>query len=259
MGGTGVKPPEGLSTKMDNPGESSYPPIPMNLILLDSNDPHQLWKAEDPRGIHVRKVLGMKPGDSFFVGVENGRIGKATILRDGQSGMELETILDTDSPPPLPLHLLVGLPRPQVARRLLREFPSLGVENATFFVADKSEASYATSSLWTGEEWKRLLREGAEQAFCTWIPRIHHTGSLEEALAGLEGGRKVALDLYEATGKFGKGAPAETIALGPEGGWTNREREVLRNSGLELQSMGPRVMRVETALIAAVAIWSAVV
>ena len=230
----------------------------MNLILLDSEATTVTWENQDPRAIHVRKVLGMGMGDSFFVGVENGRMGKAKILADGGNGMELEVTLDQDSPAPLPLHLLIGLPRPQVARRLLRELPSLGVQKVTFFVAHKSEASYAQSSLWTGDEWKRLLREGAQQAFCTGTPMLEHAKDLEEAIEASEDGVKVALDLYEATGKLSAQNAPGTLAIGPEGGWTNRERDVLRASSFKILTMGERVMRVETAVIAAVAIWSAV-
>lgn len=241
---------------MDKTALQAIPSTPMNLILLDSQDRQTTWSPSDPRAIHVRKVLDMVTGDSFFVGVENGMMGKARILADGEAGMALEVTLDRESPPPLPMHLLVGLPRPQVARRLLRELPSLGVGKTTFFVADKSEASYAQSSLWTGDEWKRLLREGAEQAFCTGIPKVEHTKNLEAAIKAMEEGKKVALDLYETTGKLTAQNAPGTLAIGPEGGWTNRERDVLRAANFEILTMGGRVMRVETAVIAAVAIVS---
>jgi len=227
----------------------------MNLILLDTATESVHWPNNDPRTQHVRKVLKMGVGDSFFVGVERGKIGKAQIVEDGEQGMKLKVKLDTASPPPLPLHVLIGLPRPQVARRLLRELPSLGPEKVTFFVADKSEASYLQSSLWTTEEWQRLLREGAEQAFCTWTPEIIHQASLKATLKNLpQDGRKVALDLYEATGNYTATTNPKILALGPEGGWTNPEREMLRNHGFQLLSMGERVMRVETAVIAAISI-----
>jgi len=229
----------------------------MNLILLDTASESVLWQTEDARTQHVRKVLKMGIGDSFYVGVKRGRIGKAQIVEDGEQGMKLEIKLDTESPPPLPLHVLIGLPRPQVARRLLRELPSLGPEKVTFFVAEKSEASYLQSSLWTTDEWKRLIREGEEQAFCTWTPEIVHTQNLKTAVESLSSsGDRVALDLYEATGKFQAGKPPAHLTIGPEGGWTNSERDSLRSANFELLSMGERVMRVETAVIAAIAIWS---
>jgi 16S rRNA (uracil1498-N3)-methyltransferase len=229
----------------------------MNLILLDNDSPKVHWESQDSRTQHVRKVLKMRVGDDFFVGVERGKIGKAKILKDDELGMELEVTLHTDSPPPLPLHILIGLPRPQVARRLLRELPSLGPEKVTFFVAEKSEASYQQSSLWTSDEWTRLLREGAEQAFCTWTPEIAHEDSLQSVIETLaKDGNRVALDLYEVTGNYAATSKPAILAIGPEGGWTNKEREVLRQYDFQLQSMGERVMRVETAVIAAISIWN---
>ena len=125
----------------------------------------------------------------------------------------------------------------------------------TFFVAEKSEASYQQSSLWTTDEWIRLLREGAEQAFCTWTPEIVHADSLRSAVESLpQDGNRVALDLYEATSKYDAAAKPAILAIGPEGGWTNQERDILRKDNFRLLTMGERVMRVETAVIAAIAI-----
>ena len=228
----------------------------MNLILLDKETTAACWNVEDPRATHVRDILRLEVGESFFVGIENGRIGNAHILDDGPDGMRLEINLQWDPPDPLPLHLLIGLPRPQVARRLLREIPSLGPEQVTIFVAEKSEPSYRQSKLWNTDEWKNLLCEGAGQAFSTHIPAVQHADSLAEAIDALNPNTgKIAFDLYETEGLFNLGAVEKnhplTLAFGPEGGWTANERDFLRRNLFRLLALGARVMRVETAVIAA--------
>ena len=112
----------------------------------------------------------MNVGDYLYVGVEGGSIGKALIKEDDEGGMLLEVNTYWESPAPLPVHLLVGLPRPQTTRRLLREIPSLGVEKITFFLAEKSEPSYRNSKLGPHLSGNKQLREGTEQAFVMHIP-----------------------------------------------------------------------------------------
>lgn len=227
----------------------------MNLILLDAEAQHVRWEVNDRRAVHVREILGLGVGESFFVGVENGLVGKALIQKDDASGMALEVEARWESPAPLPIHLLIGLPRPQTARKLLREIPSLGPGQVTFFLAEKAERSYQQSKLWTTQEWSDLLRTGAEQAFSTRLPTIHHTASLAEAIRGVDGDSRIAFDLYETSGTFDRrnvqGMDRLALAFGPEGGWTPTERKLLRGSDFELLGLGPRVLRVETAVVAA--------
>ena len=114
--------------------------------------------STDPRVRHLRVVLRIDVGDRFDVGVVNGPRGKASILSDDSDmGMHLRFTWETDIPQSLPIELLVGLPRPQAARRILRECTSLGVSRISFFQADKGEPSYRQSSLWSTGEWKHLL------------------------------------------------------------------------------------------------------
>lgn len=227
----------------------------MNLILLEKNDRQVRLKPNDRRVVHVKKVLRMSVGDYLYVGVEGGLIGKALIKEDDEVGMLLEVYTYWESSAPLPVHLLVGLPRPQTARRLLREIPSLGVEKITFFLAEKSEPSYRNAKLWSTFEWQQLLREGTEQAFVTHIPEVQHADTLAEAIESLGSSGRLAFDLYEANTSFCRKSVQDmeqlTLAFGPEGGWTESEREILREESFKLCTLGPRVMRVETAVIAA--------
>ena len=235
----------------------------MNLILLDNEETSICWSPNEPRAKHVREILRLGVGDNFIVGIKNGRMGRARILEDNTEGMRLEISLQWAPPAILPIHLLIGLPRPQVARRLLREMPSLGVERGTFFAAEKSEPAYRQSRLWSTGEWRKLLREGAELAFSTHIPTIQHADNLSQAVENLEACQiRIAFDLYETEGPFDRHSlnsddNAILLAFGPEGGWTPRERQVLRGQDFRLLSLGARVMRVETAVIAATALASA--
>ncbi|WOO40952.1 RsmE family RNA methyltransferase [Rubellicoccus peritrichatus] len=233
----------------------------MNLILLEEADSEVVWPLDDSKTKHVLKVLRMTSGDEFFVGVVNGPRGKALIdTIEDHVGMRLEITWEDETPAANPIQLLVGLPRPQTSRRVLFESAVFGVEQLIFFQSDKGEPSYAQSTLWSGDEWQRHLREGAAQAFSTTIPEVVHCESLEAALARIPLNSKrslCALDVYEGEGplsSFLKNIPGAMLALGSERGWSARERILLRDAGFRLASLGERVLKTETACVAAMSV-----
>jgi len=234
----------------------------VNLILFETAAEAARLEAADPRAIHIREVLKMRSGHVLFVGVVNGPRGKATILTDGPGELCLSVVWDTAADPLLPLHVLVGLPRPQTVRDLLREGAAFGVAALHFFNADKGEPSYADSTLWKSGEWARRLREGAAQAFATGIPEVARHDSLAACLKNLAastpvGAVRLALDVYEAQAPLSTLAPAAgpvVLALGAERGWSPDERSHLRAAGFTLAGLGPRVLRVETALVAGLSV-----
>lgn len=161
--------------------------------------------------------------------------------------------------PALPclIDVIVGLPRPQTARDILRECTSLGIAALHFARTDKAEAAYAASSLWRSGEWRRCVINGAAQAFSTHLPVVTHGRSLDEIVTALPAaGARLALDNYEGSAHLGAvdlgAARRGVLALGAERGWSNGERDWLRAHGFTLVHLGPRVLRTETACIAAI-------
>jgi len=240
----------------------------MNLILIDpgtittgDQDTPILWSPGDKRAGHVRNILKMGPGQTFDVGQINGPLGKALITQDGPDGMELKIKWQNDPTPPHPVDLIIGLPRPQTARKILRESASLGVRSLSFFRSQKGESSYADSRLWQTEQWRTLLHQGAEQAFTTHIPELTHGESLNTCVQSLNNDcDRIALDNYEAPEPLyalSLKHQSCTVAVGSERGWSVEERDQLRAAGFTLAHLGQRVLRSETACIAALALIAA--
>jgi RsmE family RNA methyltransferase len=244
----------------------------MNLILFDEQlDAYRLLPG-DPNRQHIEGVLRMSPGDSLYVGAVNGPRALAKITAEAEAGdgaWVLKPQWEPQVVQPLPLTLLCGLPRPQTARRVLFSAACLGAARLIFFAAEKAEPSYRSSKLWQTQQWRRHLKEGAEQAFHTSLPELAHADSLQHALALLAAQRTclehaaaircIALDVYEGTSGLSQalGAPGGvTLAVGAERGWSAGERDQLREHGFELAHLGQRVLRVETALVAASALAS---
>lgn len=155
------------------------------------------------------------------------------------------------------LTLVIGLPRPQTARAILREATSLGVAALHFVTTDKGDPNYANSTLWQSGEWRRHLVLGAEQAFCTRIPDVTFNNSFSAVITDLSvlGMGRIALDNYESPKPLSELVPTEsavTLAIGPERGWSAPERDFLRQNEFTLSHLGTRVLRTETACIGAI-------
>jgi len=229
----------------------------LNLILLEAGEVESPLALTDPRAIHLIRVLKRRAGDRFDAGIVNGPLGKATVAAIGPGALVLRFEPGEEPPPPDPIHLLIALPRPQTARKILNEATALGVASMRFFRSEKGEPGYAASTLWRTMEWRRHLLDGAAQAFDTRLPEIRHDAGLAAAIEALPPGcRRIGLDNYEAARRLrpAAGIPPVALAFGPERGWSAAERATLRERGFELAHLGPRVLRTETAVVAAVAI-----
>ncbi|ADE54848.1 RsmE family RNA methyltransferase [Coraliomargarita akajimensis] len=232
----------------------------MNLMLFEVPFEQMTLAGDDPRAEHLRKVLRVRVGALVFVGFIGAERARAEVVSLGDDGsIELKIIAREPAPTPLPIDLLIGLPRPHTAKRILFEAASLGVNRLMFFEAERGEPSYARSRLWQTNEWRERLRLGAEQSFGTHVPDVLMLPDLQTALNELYSAPlRVALDNYEAqgalTGELARAEDSAALALGPERGWSSNERDALRKNGWTLAHLGPHVMRAETACTAAVAV-----
>ena len=242
----------------------------MNLVLFAPAELDRPLPRDDPRAVHLLRVLRRRAGDTFDAGLVNGPRGKGTLLAVSPDGLTLAFAWGAEPPPLDPLALIIGLPRPQTARDILRDATALGVTAMHFVATEKSEPSYARSQLWTSDEWHRHLLTGAEQAFDTRLPEITHGCLLVEIVGRLsEGGARIALDNYESSVPLSRCdveshsaecsglSPAVVLAVGPERGWSAADRALLRGAGFVLAHLGSRVLRTETAVTAALAVLKA--
>ena len=207
--------------------------------------------ADDARARHLRETVGLAVGGSFHVGVENGLRGIATITALAPK-LTFSVVWEKTLQARLPLTVLVGLPRPQTAKKVLHDLASLGAARIIFFESAKGDPGYLTSSLWKDGEWREHVLKGTEQACSTLVPEVTRVGSLTEAVALVAADAwKIALDPYEATGAPEISAPAKAavLAIGPERGFAEAERATLRAAGFGFAHLGDRILRVEAAAL----------
>ena len=223
----------------------------MNLILFEEDEIGNLLPHDDSRLIHIRTILNLSDGEVFNAGVIGGRTGKGRLIGARAGGWEWSF---TDLGDPLPLHpltLILGCPRPPVARRLLKDMSALGIRELRACSTDLNENSYLGSRLWREGLWRNAIIEGAMQGCSTLLPAVRTAVNLERALEDLpDTAVRIALDNGEgaATLKTWNEKPLEIIlAIGPERGWSDRERSILESLGFRRLKLDSRVLRTETA------------
>lgn len=231
----------------------------MNLILFALDDLHRPLPPSDARFQHITEILGLQPGDRFRCGLEEGPTGEAVWFGAGRW-----TLLSWDADPSpglYPLNLIIGTPRPPTARRLVKDLCTLGLAQVCFSATELGEKSYLSSRLWTEGDAEDALREGAMQAQSTRLTRLRLCLRWREALQSASGlSWRLLLDPGQPE-PLATAQPPEAwlpnqglcIALGPERGLSPRERQTALDLGFQPVSMGPRILRTETAALSAAA------
>ncbi len=231
----------------------------MNLLLLGPEEAAEgRLRLFGRRAAHLLRVLKVAPGDRPRAGVVNQGIGEAVVVAVGRDWVDVEVALHRGAEPLPPVDLLLAVPRPKVVRRLLADLAALGVGAIHLTNAWRVERSYFASPTLTPEAIGRALRLGLEQAGAVRLPQVvvHHRlmAFLDDTLPALQHERCLVAHPAATTPiAAAAGAGRSLIALGPEGGWIEREVETLRERGFEPVSLGTRVLRTETAAVVAVA------
>lgn len=203
------------------------------------------------------KVLKCKEGSHFQAGVINGPSGQGTVTSIQEKELTLTFAWNTPPETPPDIRVIIGLPRPQTARKILNTLATMGASELHFVLAEKSDHNYISSKLWSTNEWSRHLIEGAQQAFTTTIPKVYFHQTLYKTIKALPDAlTKIAFDNYEGQEAFSKTSIQLPLALaiGPEQGWADRDRELLLRHGFQMAHLGQRILRVETACVSALAI-----
>ena len=228
----------------------------MNLVLLHAEDllGDDLAVVRGRRAEHIARVHRAAEGDTLVAGVANGRIGSATITRMSGDAVEMRLTLDREPPTPLPLTLILALPRPKVLNRVIASATSLGVKEMHLINAWRVEKSYWKSPKLAEENLREQCIAGLEQARDTILPRITLHRFFREFTEGYESdAMKLVAHPYTPHDCPRNVASPVTLAIGPEGGFIAEEIASFERVGFQPVTMGERILRVETAVAALIA------
>ena len=242
----------------------------MNLLLLRSEELGDVpacgdatvaaelhVRIEGRRADHVRRIHRAAVGDSLRVGVLGGRLGLGRVLALCGDRLELAVRLDREPPGPLPVTLVLALPRPLVLKRVLLHATSLGVKRIALIHARRVEKSYWQSDALAAESLEEQLLLGLEQAGDTVLPAVslhrRFRPFVEDVLPALLAGSRGLVAHPGARRECARGDGPVTLAIGPEGGFIEHEVEKLEAAGLAPVRLGERILRVEAAVPYAIA------
>lgn len=222
----------------------------MNIILFD--EAPSFIPFSDDRAKHIRNVLHLKEKDVFRAGIINGREIRCTIEKIDGEGIYVSSESGMDLSPLFPLSLMLAEVRPISMRRILRESVSIGVGRIMLVISDLGEKSYRDAGLYKSGEYKKILIDGAMQSGFTGVPPLDFFSSVDEAVKAIDTDNRILLDNVVGRQRLSTMHldGSLTIAVGPERGWSDRERNVMLSNAFIPALMGNRILRTETAAVA---------
>ena len=250
----------------------------MNRILFEPGEIRDGRATfSDVRAEHVLSVLHGAEGQTLKTGVLDGPIGTSVIERIEGNAVTVRCTHETPSLPPW-IDLILAPPRPRAMKRLLPQLASLGVRRIVLVGAEKVEKAFWGAQLLKEEIYRPLLVDGLQQAGTTAVPTIHIAKNFRRFLDfqfdSEFGGQSPLIVAHPSplrgqsptlggqtpnvggqTPNVGGQTPnvvglSPVLAVGPEGGWTDEEVARLEEKGFARMSLGPRILRTDTALIA---------
>lgn len=212
---------------------------------------------------HLTRVLRVQPGQKFEIS-DNHNLYLAEIeiaRRDLVSFMVIEALSPAE--PAVSVSLFASLIKVDRFEWLLEKATELGVDTITPVAAERSEKGLERAAVMRLERWRKIAREASEQSRRAHLPQVNPPLLLTE-MAGVSDHLRYYLDEHPVTPPILTAIPVSrspqdriTLLVGPEGGWTERERAFLAHTGWTRAGLGSTILRAETAAIAAIAVINA--
>ena len=238
----------------------------MNRILFEKSEiTDGVAEFSGERAAHIVEVLHSEVGDTVKTGELDGKIGTGVVKKiesveskDGKSYViRLELSHTGESLQPW-ADLILAPPRPRVFKRLLPQLAAMGVGDIVLVGAKKVEKAFWGATVLKEENYRPLLVDGLMQSGTTIVSRLelrrNFVRFIREELDSLyPDSTRIVAHPYNAEPI---GEPPQgrlLIAIGPEGGWTDEEVELLKSKGFQCRSLGGRILRTDTATIALLA------
>lgn len=227
----------------------------MNLVLLEKKDfiGEHLVLLDGRRFRHLTRVNRVAEKDQLVCGLLNGKVGTGSIKKVSHDCLEMSVCLDKDPPDPLPLTLVMALPRPKMLKRIIESVTSLGVKHIYLINSWRVEKSFWQSPLLEEEQLRQHMLLGLEQSRDTILPQIYQkrffTPFVAEELPLISKNSLCMTAHPKTLKKCPSGVNKEiTLVVGPEGGFIDIEVATLEKQGFISYHIGQRILKVETAV-----------
>lgn len=207
---------------------------------------------------HLTRVLRVEAGQKFEIS-DNSRVWLAEV-EAARKNLVTFAVLNEIEPTPEPAHITLYLALIKFDRLewAIEKATELGVSEIIPIDATRSEDGLFQGAAKRVERWRRIAREASEQSRRLRVPDVSDPARFDRALTD-SATRRILLDEAPGTSpllgavRIARG-DSISLLIGPEGGWTDEERRRLAEAGWIPASLGPLILRAETAVCAALAV-----
>jgi 16S rRNA (uracil1498-N3)-methyltransferase len=207
---------------------------------------------------HLGRVLRAQAGQLYELS-DGERVWLGRIESVGRDRVQFALVEELPVfHPSVDVKLLLAVVKFDAFEWALEKATELGVSTIVPLAAERSEKALLTAAAKRAERWKKILLEASQQSRRVRVPRLQNLRLIDDALSDDTDGARLCLSERPEAPSLKRvisdvKAQSATLAIGPEGGWTDRELEVARQNGFREVSLGRLILRTETAVIAAMA------
>ena len=225
---------------------------------------------------HMARVLRAQPGMEADV-VAGGRVFHAEVAHvllgknsgtdsgENKSVVRLNLLSELIADPALHVTLVLSVYKFDRIEWAIEKATELGVATIVPVISRRTEKHLGLAANKRAERWRRVAHEASQQARRSDVPLIEEPGPLADRVRAASTSARIVLAeqeratplrslVDEAQETAGDQMPSLEIAIGPEGGWAPEEEALFDANGWKAASLGPRILRAETAAIAALAV-----
>ncbi|HWY60081.1 MAG TPA: RsmE family RNA methyltransferase [Terriglobales bacterium] len=207
---------------------------------------------------HLSRVLRARVGQEFDIATDN-KVRRGRVISITPDRVEFELGAEIPATSTVPVTLALSVFKFDPMEWAIEKCTELGAARIVPVIARRTEAHLAAAAIKRVERWRRIALQAAEQSRRTCPPEIYQPLKLKDA-AALPGGLRIVLSETESELMLKDALQSRSsdgdivLAFGPEGGWTDEELKLFREAGWISASLGDRILRAETAAVAAMAI-----
>ncbi len=238
-------------------------------LLAPGMVPGDHFELDPEESLHATRVLRLKAGQRIQVFDGQGAEYVADLVRVTPRGCQCVLVSETAAvaEPAIPVSLAFGLSKKNATDLIIQKAVELGVDALYPFFCEHSVVAPGTPAKESArlERWTKMIRDATKQCGRATLCQIHPPTPLSQYVAQAQGPESISILCWEKapskdtlsavlTERVKQKPTSIRLAIGPEGGLTDDEGKDFHSADYAVASLGPRILRAETAALAAVTI-----
>ena len=205
-----------------------------------------------PRAHYLKNVLRVRSNSPLQLFDGTGALAEASVVRLGREvAIAINSVRQLPAPPAPQVHLACAILKGKAMDQVLRKSTELGVSHLWPFFSEHTDVPRRAVSARTRSHWQSVIISAAEQCGQNFLPHLAPVSALAELTASAPVAQRLFTDASGAPWPKNL-APVDTMVfVGPEGGWSSQELTAAAAAGIPQVSLGPLVLRAETAPLVA--------